>query len=345
MNVAPNPDSNTVYRIIDSTGSGSIVSGTFTFNGNPLNDGDTFSVGATRFQIAYNPLGASGDVTLTEAAPEEVNLSVSANTGTESGQTQITVTATASAAVIGNQTVNVAVSGTGVTAGDYILSNTQITILDGQAQGSVTFTVRDDVLIEGEETVTLTITDPTSGLVLGTAISQDIVITDNDLPGNTAASVLAAAPNGMTDIINVTVSGGVLNVDVDGSSSGFGDPSSVTSLTINGVVGENDVVNIDFGSNADLFQIGTLFLNLGGDANDDLNITVAGNAVTLDFDAIGSGSVAIGSTMIMFTGVGTNTVTITGSNDLTIDLPTGPTTDAIITNNAGMAGFRRARAL
>ncbi|MFN5857313.1 MAG: hypothetical protein ACK456_15715, partial [Pseudanabaenaceae cyanobacterium] len=61
-----------------------------------------------------------------------VNLSVSSNTGTEAGTTAITVTATASSAVSGNQTVNLAVTGTGITPGDYTLSNSTITILNGQ---------------------------------------------------------------------------------------------------------------------------------------------------------------------------------------------------------------------
>ncbi|WP_199319624.1 ExeM/NucH family extracellular endonuclease [Dolichospermum sp. FACHB-1091] len=110
-----------------------------------------------------------------------VNLSVSSNTGTETGTTVITITATASSAVSGNQTVNLAVTGTGITTGDYTLSNSIITIPNGATVGTVTFTVVDDVLVEGTETATLTISNPSSGLTLGNTTTQNIAITDNDI--------------------------------------------------------------------------------------------------------------------------------------------------------------------
>ena len=110
----------------------------------------------------------------------QVDLSVSANAGTEAAGTAITVTATAQAAVDGDQTVDLAVTGTGITGDDYTLSNTQITIPDGQTTGFVTFTVTDDDLLELAETATLTMSGPTSGLTLGSNLSENIAITDND---------------------------------------------------------------------------------------------------------------------------------------------------------------------
>lgn len=59
-----------VYKIIDSTGTGSTVSGTFKYHGFTLNQGDVFAVVSTIFRINYNPTGAMGDVTLTEIPPE-----------------------------------------------------------------------------------------------------------------------------------------------------------------------------------------------------------------------------------------------------------------------------------
>ena len=52
-----------------------------------------------------------------------VDLSVDTNLGSEAAGTVITVTATSSVRVVGNQTVDVAVTGTGITAGDYSLSD------------------------------------------------------------------------------------------------------------------------------------------------------------------------------------------------------------------------------
>lgn len=109
-----------------------------------------------------------------------VNLSVSSNTATEANTTVITVTATAAEAVSGNQTVTLGVTGTGITTGDYNLSNTTITIANGQTTGTVTFTVVNDTLPEGIETATLTISNPTAGIQLGATTSQTITIADND---------------------------------------------------------------------------------------------------------------------------------------------------------------------
>ena len=110
----------------------------------------------------------------------EVNLSVSANSGTEAAGTVITVTATSSSAVVGAQTIDLAATGVGITASDFILSNARITIADGATEGSVTFTIVDDIDVEGTETATLTISNPSAGITLGSTTTQDIVITDND---------------------------------------------------------------------------------------------------------------------------------------------------------------------
>ncbi|WP_338761522.1 T9SS type A sorting domain-containing protein [Bernardetia sp. ABR2-2B] len=123
---------------------------------------------------------AIDDFTISFTTPVATNLSVSTNTASEAATTAVTVTATAAAAVTGDQTVNLAASGTGITTGDYTLNSSTITILDGQTTGTATFTIVDDVLIEGTETATLTISSPSAGLILGTTTTQDVTITDND---------------------------------------------------------------------------------------------------------------------------------------------------------------------
>ncbi len=134
---------------------------------------------------------AANDWTFTvqPICPNTVSLSVSVNTGSENDLTVITVTATASSAVLVDQMVDVGVSGTNVTAGDYTLSNTAITILAGSTQGSITFTVVNDFDLEATETATLTLSNPTSGIVLGTTFTQDITIIDNDAPVNSAPTI------------------------------------------------------------------------------------------------------------------------------------------------------------
>ncbi len=170
-------------------------------------------------------------VTFAPLAPPipSVNLSVSANAGTETAQTIITVTATASSAVVGSQTVNLAVTGTNITTGDYTLSNNTITIANGATTGSVTFTVVDDALPEATETAILTISNPSSGITLGSPVTQNIVITDND---NTAP------------VINMDVAATTNYIDsaaVSSPSSPFG-----VSAVINDPTGPAQTLGIDF---------------------------------------------------------------------------------------------------
>lgn len=126
-----------------------------------------------------------------EANPTpSVSLAVSTNSGSEAAATVVTVYANTSGPVTNNQTVNLAVTGTNITAGDYNLSNNVITIPNGTSQGSVTFTIVDDSNLESTETATLTISSPSSGIILGSPLTQNITITDNDCPDLSAASTL-----------------------------------------------------------------------------------------------------------------------------------------------------------
>jgi hypothetical protein len=163
-----------------------------------------------------------------------VNLSLSSNTGSEAGTTVFTVTATTTDPVIGNQTVDLAITGTGITSGDYNLSNSTITILDGQTTGTVTFTVVDDALVEGTETATLTLTNPSSGLILGSTISQAITLTDNDFPVvNLSISSNAGTEAGTTVItITATTTDAVIgNQTVDLAITGTGITSGDYNLS------------------------------------------------------------------------------------------------------------------
>ncbi|NJK61238.1 MAG: hypothetical protein HC918_14765, partial [Oscillatoriales cyanobacterium SM2_1_8] len=128
-------------------------------------DGNSYGIYAQRFEVFALP---------------EVNLSVSPRSGRELAQTSITVTATASQAVVGDQTVDLSLTGT-VTAADFVggMVPSSITIQSGQTIGSVTLQIVDDGLVEGAEAGTFAIANPSSGLVLGTTVAQGFSIGDN----------------------------------------------------------------------------------------------------------------------------------------------------------------------
>ncbi|MEG4535342.1 DUF4347 domain-containing protein, partial [Microcoleus sp. D2_18a_D3] len=152
-----------------------------------VNPGETVQVNVTadpnNFNYFLDPVAANttGTLTITDNDFPTVNLSVSPVTSTETGTPVITVTGTASSAVVGDQTVNVALSGT-ATAADFTTIPNIITIPDGQTTGSFTVNVIDDPLVEGSETGTFTISTPSSGVTLGTTTTGNVAITDNDFP-------------------------------------------------------------------------------------------------------------------------------------------------------------------
>lgn len=132
--------------------------------------------GGSRPSFAVDSVSVSGSVNT--GIP--VSLSFSSNTGSEAAGSQITITATASSAVTANETVDLNVYGANITSGDYSLSNSTISIANGQTTGSVTLTVTDDALNELPEQLIVGIQNLSSGLSIGTPSTDTLTITDND---------------------------------------------------------------------------------------------------------------------------------------------------------------------
>lgn len=178
--------------------------GTFTATNGPANGSLSTDIGTTEppsapvnssvqksgasswtYGAGFNTFGACNTSQYFPASSITVNLTVSSATASEAtAASTITVTATASAAVTGNQTVTLSASGAFITAGDYTLSNTTITIPNGGTVGTVNFNVVNDAVYESTEILTLTIGSPSAGIVLGPNISRTITITDNETKPN-----------------------------------------------------------------------------------------------------------------------------------------------------------------
>ncbi|WP_254175027.1 beta strand repeat-containing protein [Planktothrix pseudagardhii] len=164
--------------------------------------GDFAAIGA----LAANPfIGISGSTAWNfTTVPDAVNLSITPTTATEAGTTSITVIATAAIPVVGDQTVNLALTGS-ATAADFAGTlPTQITIPDGKTTGQVTLTVLDDALDEIDETGTLTISNPSAGIVLGPTVTGNLTITDNDTAGFEVQAITG----------NTSESGGTASFDI-----------------------------------------------------------------------------------------------------------------------------------
>jgi Calx-beta domain len=94
----------------------------------------------------------------------------------------VTVTRTGGSAGTVGATVNLA-DGTAVAPGDYNNAPITVNFADGDtAPKIVTIPIVDDALVENEETVNLTLTNPTGGVNIGTQNNATLTILDNDVP-------------------------------------------------------------------------------------------------------------------------------------------------------------------
>jgi Repeat of unknown function (DUF5650)/FG-GAP-like repeat len=189
---------NSVFGLTPNTSLQSLIdeNGDFVDSKNGTFFGSFFTEGSGRVRVGSQLDGFAPGTTL-----PAVNLSVSANTGTEAAGTIITVTVTTSTPVTGDATLTLNVIGTSITANDFRLSNAIITIPNGQTTASVTFTVLDDSEVEPTETAILTISNPSANLALGTVTSQSIAIT-NPTISNLPPTISAIADQSSTgDVI------------------------------------------------------------------------------------------------------------------------------------------------
>ncbi|MGB3534691.1 MAG: FG-GAP-like repeat-containing protein [Microcoleaceae cyanobacterium] len=170
-----------------------------------------------------------------------VNLLVSPNIGSEAEATLVTVTANTTNPVNGNQTVNLGVSGAGITNADYTLSDTVITIPDGENTGSVTFAIQNDELIEGVEDATLTLTNPSEGIELGTITTSNVRIIDNNNPAivefSSANYRVDEAGNIIDIVVTVNRAGNVLGtstveVELTGGTATAGEDFNDVPITV-----------------------------------------------------------------------------------------------------------------
>jgi hypothetical protein len=219
-------------------------------------------------------------------------LSIAKNTdGLEQGEVSGTLTVTLSAPVAVDTVVTLGYGGTASNPADYGRPAT-VTIDAGETEATVTLTVVDDPLVEGNETVEVTLlsfTGPSSSLVsIDTANASDSIgITDND--GTAELSIVNA---------------------VDGA-----EPTTPGTLTVklSKPVAVNTVVTLTYGGTADdpddYTADGTVTI-LAGELEATLTLTVAD-------DSLVEGDETVDVTIASFTGPSASLVSIGSTNSAT----------------------------
>ncbi|TVR43760.1 MAG: PKD domain-containing protein [Planctomycetota bacterium] len=173
------------------------------------------SVGGGPFAISASDGGASGQAWVTVTGESVPVVSVSATIpeagepGTGIGNGEFTISRTH---VIGDLTVSYQLSGTAENGVDYQTLSGSVLIPDGQSSVSIAVVALADGLIEGDETVVLTLTADAGGYVVSSSASATVTIIDADqnyppvITVHRPANAVAAIPEGVGLILDVEVS-------------------------------------------------------------------------------------------------------------------------------------------
>jgi hypothetical protein len=221
----------------------------------------------------YVLLAPAVTFTVGTAAPGTLQFSAAAYSVAENGgNATITVTRTGgSAGAVG---VSFATSNGTATAGsDYTARSLTVSFANGDtANKTVTIPILDDTLVEGNETVNLTLSNPTGGATLGSPATATLTIMDNDAPGTLqfSAATYSVAENGGNATITITRTGG---------SAG---PVGVTVATSNGTATAgsdyttvNQIVNFANGDTANKTVSIPILEDTLIEGNETVNLTLS----------------------------------------------------------------------
>ncbi len=254
----------------------------------------------------------------------EVNLEASLFEVSEAGGPFVTITARTSNPAVGTQTVELDVSGLGLTASDYLLSSSTITIPTGATSGSVIFRVLDDSLVESDlEFATFTMQNPSAGLVFGGTTQQTVAIRDNDVAALSIDDVVSVEANSGSKTYTFTVSTTLesdrpYSVDfatLDGTATAVDGDYVTNSGTLNfsGIAGETRTiavrVNGDRKVEADEaftvrlsnIQSGSNAVTYAGGDTDGLGTITNNDSATISIDDVTLAEGDAGNTSFVFT--------------------------------------------
>ena len=192
-------------------------------------------VAAIGIALAANVLTDSDKTPL-----KTINFSLSSSSSTENSGDTITLTATSTEAVSSNTVITLATTGDALNNTDYALSSTTLTISSGSTTGSITFTITDDSVYEGDETISFSAFDITGDSnYTSSSPTEDFTITENESAPTVTltSSASSVAESGSALTLTATLSGATdEEVTVGISTSGTGtegtDYATVSDITI-----------------------------------------------------------------------------------------------------------------
>ncbi len=252
---------------------------------------------------------AGGIGTLTNddaAAAGIIQFSSSSYTVNEGGGTA-TITVNRASGSAGAVTVNSATSNGTATAGqDYTATAGTLSWANGDASPkTITIPITDDAAVEGSETVNITLSNPTGGVVIGSPNPAVLTINDNDA-GSATISIndvsQAEGNSGNQLTFQVTLSAQsnqIVSVNYatsDGTAMAPGDYTAVPAQTLNfnpGQTQQQIVVNIN--GDTDVESNESFFVNLSSPVGASIADSQGVGTLTNDDGAVSAGTLQFSS--------------------------------------------------
>ncbi|PKP05000.1 MAG: hypothetical protein CVU11_02320 [Bacteroidetes bacterium HGW-Bacteroidetes-6] len=265
-----------------------------------------------------SPSGTSNSMTFTYIPT--VSFTTTASNGLESASSadlQVDLSAISASVVTVDYTVTGTASGSGV---DYTLANGTLTIAAGNTTANITIaSIVDDVLIEGDETVIVTLSNPANA-TLGTNTVHTYTITDNDVApiitiispthgpvaGGTTVTISGANFTGATNVSFGAAAATSFAVNSDNeieATSPFG--LGVVSLTVTTPVGTSNASTFTYDA-PEIVSISPTF-----------GTTAGGTSVTI------SGVNFTGATDVSFGANAATSFTVNSDDEITATSPAG----------------------
>lgn len=173
---------------------------------------ETVIITLTSVTSGLATLGATLTATNTIADNDSPLVTIANTTnGNETGPANGTMTVSLSAVSAANAVIAYSVSGTATSGSDFTALSGTVTIIAGATTALITIPILDDVIVEGAETVIITLTSVTSGAVsLGATLIATNTIADNDSAtvsiANTTNGAEAGPANGTMTLTLTKVS-------------------------------------------------------------------------------------------------------------------------------------------
>ncbi|WP_242056395.1 S-layer family protein [Nostoc sp. FACHB-152] len=185
-----------------------------------------------------------------------------------------TITITREQGTIGAANVTLALTnGTATASGDYDNSSMTVNFADGETSKTITITIVNDNIYESNETVNLTLINPTNGAALGTQKTATLTIVDNDaLPGAIAFSAANYSVNEdgtPVTVVTLTRTGGS-----DGAVSVIVTPTNGTATASSDFISNPITVNFANGETSKTVAI-SVINDTVYEGNETVNLTLS----------------------------------------------------------------------